>query len=124
MIRERATVLTNEPCYEGGYVLWLDAPALAAAGHTPGQFVMVHCAPEGGSPEFARAFSYHRAGEGRIALLYAVAGRGTGWLAGRRRGDAVSLAPSSRLLAASPAGEPFGDSRSAKKTAKALLPDP
>ena len=91
MIREQATVLSNEPCYEGGYILWLDAPALAAAGHTPGQFVMVHCAPEGGSPEFARAFSYHRAGEGRIALLYAVAGRGTGWLAGRRRGDAVSL---------------------------------
>ena len=78
MIREEATVLSNEPCYEGGYVIWLDAPNLAAAGHTPGQFVMVRCAPEGGDPEFSRAFSYHRAEEGRIALLYTVAGRGTG----------------------------------------------
>lgn len=91
MIREEATVLSNEPCCEGGYVIWLDAPNLAAAGHTPGQFVMVRCAPEGGDPEFSRAFSYHRAEEGRIALLYAVAGRGTAWLAARRRGDTVSL---------------------------------
>ncbi len=91
MIREQATVLSNESCYEGGYVIWLDAPNLAAAGHTPGQFVMVRCSPEGGDPEFSRAFSYHRAEEGRIALLYNVAGRGTAWLAGRRRGDSVSL---------------------------------
>ena len=31
MIREEATVLSNEPCYEGGHVIWLDAPALAAS---------------------------------------------------------------------------------------------
>ncbi|MYI85315.1 MAG: dihydroorotate dehydrogenase electron transfer subunit, partial [Dehalococcoidia bacterium] len=91
MIRELATVLSNEQCYEGGYVAWFDAPTLAATGHTPGQFVMVRCSDEGGDPEFSRAFSYHRAEEGRIALLYAVAGRGTAWLAGRRRGDTVSL---------------------------------
>ena len=32
MIREQATVLSNEPCYEGGFVVGLDAPALAAGG--------------------------------------------------------------------------------------------
>ena len=91
MIRERATVLSNEPSHEGGIVLWLDAPALAAAGHAPGQFVMVHCTPDGAEPMFARAFSIHRRAEGRIAILYAVTGRGTGWLAERRRGHALSL---------------------------------
>ena len=91
MIREHATVLSNEACYEGGYIIWLDSPRLAATGHQPGQFVMVRCAPEGGEPMFSRAFSVHRAKEGRIALLYAVFGRGTDWLVTRRRGDAVPL---------------------------------
>ena len=40
------------------------------------------------------------------------------------RGAAISSDPSSRLLAASPSGDPLPDSRSARKTANALLPDP
>ena len=40
------------------------------------------------------------------------------------RDAAIPSDPSSRLLAASPSGEPLPDSRSARKTANALLPDP
>ena len=40
------------------------------------------------------------------------------------RGSGTSLEPFRSLRAALAPGEPLGDSRSARKTAKALLPDP
>lgn len=88
MIIERATVISNEPAYEGGYVIWLHAPGLTR-GTQPGQFVMVHCSAEGTEPMFARAFSYHRVDGDRFALLYNVVGKGTAWLASREPGDCV-----------------------------------
>jgi dihydroorotate dehydrogenase electron transfer subunit len=88
MNTETATVLSNEEVYEGGFVAWFQAPGLAA-NVEPGQFVMVHCSSEGLDPFFARAFSYHRLDGDRFALLYNVVGRGTAWLADRRRGDRV-----------------------------------
>ncbi len=88
MIIETGIVLSNDEVYSGGYVFWLDSPGLAR-GTQPGQFLMVHCNEAGSEPMFARAFSYHRVGEGRYALLYRVSGAGTAWLAGRRPGDHV-----------------------------------
>jgi len=85
---EQAAVITNEPAYEGAFVMWLHAPALAR-NTAPGQFVMVHCSVEGTDPMFARAFSYHRVDGERFAILYQVTGRGTSWLAERRPGDLV-----------------------------------
>lgn len=87
---ETATVLSNEPAYEGARILWFHAPALAAAAG-PGQFVMVHCSAEGMDPYFARAFSFHRVDGDRFAVLFNVVGRGTSWLAERSRGDAVRM---------------------------------
>jgi dihydroorotate dehydrogenase electron transfer subunit len=85
---DTATVLSNEPAYEGGQVIWLHAPGLVA-NTEPGQFLMVHCSFGGADPMFARAFSYHRVDGDRFAILYNVVGRGTQWLAERRRGDAI-----------------------------------
>ncbi len=85
---DAATVISNEPAYEGGMVMWLHSPALAR-GTRPGQFVMVHCSFDGLEPMFARAFSYHRIDGDRFALLYNVVGKGTGWLAQRHAGDPV-----------------------------------
>lgn len=82
------TVLSNEPAYEGGMVMWLHSPALTRATE-PGQFVMVHCSVDRSDPMFARAFSYHRIDRDRFALLYNVVGKGTAWLAQRRAGDTV-----------------------------------
>ncbi len=88
MIIEQAQVLSNEPAWPGTNLMWLQSPELSA-GVAPGQFVMVHCSAEGLDPMFARAFSYCRADGDRFAILYTVVGRGTAWLAERRRGDLV-----------------------------------
>ncbi|MFN0093313.1 MAG: dihydroorotate dehydrogenase electron transfer subunit [Dehalococcoidia bacterium] len=84
----QATVLSVEEAYDGAYVIWLHAPELARETE-PGQFLMVHCAPEGGDPMFARAFSYHRVDGERVAVLVAGVGRGTSWLINRSRGDRI-----------------------------------
>ncbi len=88
MIVEAAQVLSNEPAWPGTNLMWLQSPGLAA-NVSPGQFVMVHCSAEGADPMFARAFSYFKVDGDRFAILYTVVGRGTAWLAGRRRGDLV-----------------------------------
>lgn len=86
---ETATVISNEPAYEGARIMWLHGPALAGR-KQPGQFLMLHCRIEGGGPMFPRAFSYHRVAGSRFAILYAVVGKGTSWLATRKPGDLVS----------------------------------
>ncbi|GAB4328155.1 MAG: dihydroorotate dehydrogenase electron transfer subunit [Dehalococcoidia bacterium] len=88
---ETATVLSNEQIYENGHLIWFHAPQIVSAKPGPGQFVMVHCSPGGADPLFARAFSFHRLADARFALLFAVVGRGTEWLASRRRGDGVCV---------------------------------
>lgn len=88
---ETATVLSNEPAYDGGYAMWLHCPQIVGARPGAGQFVMVHCSAEGADPMFARAFSIHRLGKSRFAILYTVVGRGTAWLSARRRGDEVRV---------------------------------
>lgn len=85
-----ATVLSTERAWEGAYITWFHAPELTR-GVEPGQFVMVHCSAEGLDPMFARAFSYYRIDGDRFALLYAVVGKGTEWLAERQRGDQVRI---------------------------------
>ncbi|MBI5947617.1 MAG: dihydroorotate dehydrogenase electron transfer subunit [Chloroflexi bacterium] len=87
---ETATLLSNEPAYEGARIAWLHAPGVSA-NVQPGQFVMVHCSHDGLDPMFARAFSYYRVDGDRFAILYNVVGKGTGWLAERGRGDQVRV---------------------------------
>jgi dihydroorotate dehydrogenase electron transfer subunit len=85
-----ATLLSTEEVYAGGYLTWFHAPGIAAR-TAPGQFVMVHCSQERTDPMFARAFSYCRVDGGRFAILYAVVGRGTAWLASRPAGTQVRM---------------------------------
>lgn len=91
MIIETAAVLSNERVFDNGHVIWFHAPRMVGSNPEPGQFVMVHCSEDGADPFFARAFSFHRLGPSRFALLFAVAGRGTAWLADRKRGDSVRV---------------------------------
>ncbi len=84
---EEAAVISNERIYEGAYLMWLQVPSIAASRAIAGQFFMVHCGSEGTDPMFARAFSIYRRDRDRVAILYALVGKGTNWLATRRRGD-------------------------------------
>ncbi len=90
-----APILSNKEVMPEVYLLWAEDPELAA-GARPGQFVMVRCG-EGYDPLLRRPLSVHRVAGGRqgkggrLALLYAVRGRGTRWLAARQEGQMIDL---------------------------------
>ena len=73
----------------GAHLLWIEAPEIRATAR-PGQFVMVRCG-EGYDPLLRRPLSIHRISHKGLALLFAVVGRGTDWLAGRREGETIDL---------------------------------
>ncbi|MHB0885408.1 MAG: dihydroorotate dehydrogenase electron transfer subunit [Bacillota bacterium] len=73
--------------------LRLHAPAVAEAARA-GQFIHLRCAPPGQwDPLLRRPLSLHRIdrGRGEVEVLFRVAGRGTGFLAGLAEGDEVDL---------------------------------
>lgn len=81
--------LCNDPDHTV-YLVWAHAPEIAAAAR-PGQYVMVRCG-EGQDMPLRRPLSVHRISQdGGIALLFAVVGRGTEWLAQRNEGDRIDL---------------------------------
>jgi len=69
------------------YLLTLEAPEIAATAK-PGQFVMVSCDCDTILP---RPFSIHRVEDGKISLLYAVVGKGTAWLSGKKKGNTLNI---------------------------------
>jgi dihydroorotate dehydrogenase electron transfer subunit len=80
-------------CYDPDrkvYLVWAHAPEIAAAAR-PGQYVMVRCG-EGQDMLLRRPLSVNRISQdGSIALLFAIVGRGTEWLAQRNEGDRIDL---------------------------------
>lgn len=71
----------------GVHLVWLECPKIAAAAR-PGQFVMVRC---GRDTYLRRPLSVHRVDGSRIALLFNTVGRGTLWLAERRKGESLDI---------------------------------
>lgn len=70
----------------------------------PGHFVAVAVGGEGSGMLLRRAFSIHRVAEGgpaggTVEVVFAIHGKGTSWLADRRRGDALDVI--------GPLGRPF-----------------
>jgi dihydroorotate dehydrogenase electron transfer subunit len=88
----------------GIFLMWLTAPELAD-GVKAGQFFMVGC---GEDTVLRRPLSVHRVEGGNIALLFALRGKGTAWLAQRKRrqkldifgpmGNAFEIAPAAKNL--------------------------
>ena len=79
------------------------APGIAE-GTRPGHFLAVAVGGPDTSMLLRRAFSIHQVSErgvygGTVDIVFAVAGRGTAWLAGRSRGDALDVI--------GPLGRPF-----------------
>ncbi len=84
-----APVISNREVMPGVYLAWLESAQIALLAR-PGQFVMVGCGQE---TLLRRPFSLHQLDEpkNRIALLYSVVGKGTGWLSQRKAGDNIDL---------------------------------
>jgi dihydroorotate dehydrogenase electron transfer subunit len=85
-----STVISNNEVLPGVYLLWAEAPEIAALAR-PGQYVMVRCG-EGHEMILRRPLSIHQIYQDRsIGFLFAVVGRGTEWLAQRIEGNPIDL---------------------------------
>ena len=82
-----APVISNSEVMPGVYLAWFEAPEIAQLAR-PGQFVMVHC---GGESILPRPLSIHQRDGNKIALLFAVVGKGTAWLSQRKAGNNVNM---------------------------------
>jgi dihydroorotate dehydrogenase electron transfer subunit len=87
----RAQIVSSSEVIPGVYLLWAQAAEIAALSQ-PGQFVMVRCG-EGYDLLLRRPLSIHGISQdgSKLALLFAVVGRGTGWLSQRRQGESIDL---------------------------------
>jgi dihydroorotate dehydrogenase electron transfer subunit len=83
----KVPILSAIEAIKGVYLFRLEAPEIAKAAK-PGQFVMVRCAKETILP---RPFSIHSVDGGQISLLLSVVGKGTGWLARKKKGDTLDI---------------------------------
>jgi dihydroorotate dehydrogenase electron transfer subunit len=82
-----APVTSSLEVMPGTRLVRLEAPEIAGAA-APGQFVMVRC---GGGAFLPRPFSIHRVEGGQLALLFNIVGKGTEWLARRKKGDSLDI---------------------------------
>ena len=82
-----ATVISNVEVMPDTCLMWLDCPGISREAR-PGQFVMVRCGEE---TVLRRPLSIHQTEGDRFALLYAVIGKGTQWLAACQPGDMLDV---------------------------------
>lgn len=82
-----ATIISNLKVIPDTYLMWLEAPEIGTSTR-PGQFVMVRC---GKDTLLRRPLSVHQVDKDKLALLFAVVGKGTNWLSQRRAGDTVDI---------------------------------
>lgn len=90
-VKLEAEVLHNEKITEDICRLTLSAPGIVEAA-SAGQFVMVRASDNFDQPLLRRPFSIHQVSEdGRIQILFKIVGKGTAFLATRKKGDALNL---------------------------------
>ena len=103
------SVSSNAEVMPGVHLMWIEAPDIPAMAH-PGQFITVRC----GDFMLRRPFSILRSsplrgedsGEGQIAILFKVAGKGTLWLSQRKAGEKIDiLGPLGKGFAIAPNSE-------------------
>jgi len=81
-------LLSQEKLAEGIYSMWIEAET-AAREAQPGQFLSVYC--RDGARILPRPISICEAADGKIRLVYRVAGAGTEEFAGMRAGEEIRL---------------------------------
>ena len=83
-----APVISNSEVMPGVHLVWLECPQIASEAK-PGQFVMVRCGEE---TLLRRPLSIHQqADNAKLALLFAIVGKGTRWLSQCQAGDDIDL---------------------------------
>jgi dihydroorotate dehydrogenase electron transfer subunit len=87
MYQLKVPILSVVEAIKGVYLFRLEAPEIAQAAK-PGQFVMVRCGQETILP---RPFSVHSVEGSQISLLINVVGKGTSWLAQKKKGDTLDI---------------------------------
>jgi len=88
------SVASNAEVMPGIHLMWIETPNIACS-VLPGQFITVRC----GDFTLRRPFSVHQSspltgedsGEGEIALLFKVTGKGTLWLSQRQTSDRIDI---------------------------------
>ncbi len=94
MKQSLCTISSNVKVMPGTHLMWVEASDIAVAAQ-PGQFITVRC----GDFTLRRPLSVHQSspltgedsGEGEIALLFKVAGKGTLWLSQQQTGDRIDI---------------------------------
>lgn len=94
MKQAMCSISSNAEIAPGIHLMWIEAPDMAAAAQ-PGQFITVRC----GDFTLRRPFSIHQSspliredpGEGEIAILFKVTGKGTLWLSQRKAGEKIDI---------------------------------
>jgi dihydroorotate dehydrogenase electron transfer subunit len=86
MKQVKAPIISIVEAMPETYLVWLEAPEVAAEAR-PGQFIMVRC----GDAFLPRPLSIHRVDGGQVALLFKVVGKGTRWLAQRKKGETLDI---------------------------------
>lgn len=93
MRQSLCTITSNLEVMPGTYLMWLQAPDMAARAQ-PGQFVTVKC----GDFTLRRPLAIHQVGAGntatkqsQVALLFKVVGKGTLWLSQRQKDEKLDL---------------------------------
>jgi dihydroorotate dehydrogenase electron transfer subunit len=89
-----AKISSNVQVIPDIHLMWIEAPDIAAVAQ-PGQFITVRC----GDLTLRRPFSIHQSspltgedpGEGEIAVLFKVTGKGTLWLSQRKAGQKIDI---------------------------------
>jgi len=82
-----ASIISNHEVMPGVYLIWLESPQIASLAK-PGQFIMVCC---GEDTLLRRPLSVHQIDGGKLALLFAIVGKGTHWLSQRQAGDTLDI---------------------------------
>jgi dihydroorotate dehydrogenase electron transfer subunit len=92
MKQSLCTITSNMEVMPAIHLMWVEAPDIAVAAQ-PGQFITVRC----GDFTLRRPLSIHQSrfdrdsGEGEIALLFKVTGKGTLWLSQRQTGERIDI---------------------------------
>lgn len=89
-VKEWCRVASQEEIAAGIYSMWLETPSIAAQAR-PGQFVSLYC--QDGSRLLPRPISLCEIDgkNGRLRLVYRVAGKGTAEFSGLKAGDQISV---------------------------------
>lgn len=94
MKQSLCSIASNAQVMPDVHLMWIEAPDVASAAQ-PGQFITVRC----GDFTLRRPFSIHQSspltgedsGEGEIAILFKVIGKGTLWLSQQQAGQKIDI---------------------------------